>query len=609
MRKIVILIVLCLTIAIQAHAQEKVYNAFDFGIKPNTSTNMTPLVAMAIEKIKGENPGGRATRLVFPKGTYNFDIEGAQQLECYISNHDQDNPKIVGIVIDNMKNFTLDGGGSEFLFRGRMLPIVMTESSGCTLENFSMDNPNPQIMQIKILENDMQNGVIKYQIAPWVNYRIDAGKIVSYGENWEHTPSMGIAFEEKSKRLVYTTSDIDVVTSGVDEVEPGVIVAKWKNKKLIPGTVIACRTWYRPTPGIFMSHDTDTKLRNIKIHYAEGMGLLAQMSENITLDGLSVCLRGDSDPRYFTTQADATHFSACKGVIKSTGGLYENMMDDAINVHGTYLKIIKRLETNKVIARYMHPQTWGFEWGRVGDSIQFVNSNTMELIDTTNAIKSIAPHDRADIKGAKEYVIEFESPIDPLISENGVFGVENLEWTPQVLFANNTIRNNRARGTLFSTPRQTVVKDNIFDHTSGAAIVLCGDCNGWFETGACRDVLITGNVFKNSLTNMFQFTNAVISIYPEIPNLAAQKKYFHGGDGKGVVITKNIFETFDAPIVYAKSLDGMIFKNNVIKVNNDYPAFHPNKHRFLLERTTNIVIEKNEIEGGFDPQKDIVIKN
>ena len=29
-----------------------------------------------------------------------------------------------------------------------------------------------------------------------------------------------------------------------------------------------------------------------------------------------------------------------------------------------------------------------------------------------------------------------------------------------------------------------------FDHTSGTAILLCGDCNGWYETGACREVII-----------------------------------------------------------------------------------------------------------------------
>ena len=79
------------------------------------------------------------------------------------------------------------------------------------------------------------------------------------------------------------------------------------------------------------------------------------------------------------------------------------------------------------------------------------------------------------------------------IGTQDAYGIENLTWTPQVRFAGNTVRNNRARGALFSTPRRTVAEDNLFDHTSGTAILLCGDCNGWYETGACRDVLIRRN--------------------------------------------------------------------------------------------------------------------
>lgn len=597
--------IVLLALVIPSTAAPKVYNASKFGIEPNTGANMTSLVVKALNHIKSNHNGDESVVLKFKKGVYDFHIDGAQTRTYYISNHDQDNPKIVGIVIEGMKNFTLDGSGSDFLFRGRMLPISILNSENCTIKNISIDNPNPQIAQIQILTNDVQKGEITYQVAPWVQYRIDNGKFISYGENWEHTPGGGIAFEEKTKHLVFNTSDISVATKSVTEISPRVLKAAWKNEKLIPGTVVAMRTWHRPTPGIFMSHDKNTRLENVKVHYSEGMGLIAQVCENITMRGFSVCLRGDNDPRYFTAQADATHFSGCKGVISSVGGLYENMMDDAINVHGTYLKVVKRLGDKHLIARYMHGQSWGFEWGNVGDTVQFVNSPTMELIDAKNTITSIKPYDQQQIEGAKEYEITFQNPIDPAINEQGVFGIENLEWTPQVIFADNIIRNNRARGSLFSTPRYTVVERNLFDHTSGTAILLCGDCNGWFETGACRNIMIRNNKFINSLTNQFQFTNAIISIYPEIPNLKDQKQYFHGGAGCGVTIENNLFETFDAPILYAKSIDGLIFRKNKIRINQDYPAFHWNKHRFLLERTTNVVIEDNDIEGGFDPQKDV----
>ena len=559
------------------------YDLSGYGLKPDTGENASPLIAKALQEIAAE-VNFDTVRILLPKGRYDFYPEGASKREYFISNHDQDNPKLVGLAFENMKNVIFDGQGSELVFHGRMLPVSLVGSENCTLKNFSIDFANPHISQVKVLENDTVGGLITYEVAPWVEYEIRDSNFVAKGEGWEHVPAWGIAFEGDTKRLVYTTSDISVGSKHVAEIASRKILAPWKNKKLIPGTVVVFRGYGRPTPGVFMYHDTNTTLENIQVHYAEGMGLLAQMSENITLDKFSVCLRGKDDPRYFTTQADATHFSGCKGLIRSVGGLYEGMMDDAINVHGTYLKVQKRIDDKTLVGEYMHGQSYGFE-----------------VLGEQNKVAAIETADKPDGHGVKQFRITFEKPVDPAISEVGTYGIENLEWTPEVYFADNVIRNNRARGSLFSTPKKTVVEKNVFDHTSGTAILLCGDCNGWFETGACHDVQIRNNKFINALTNQFQFTNAVISIYPEIPDLKSQKRYFHSG----IVIEDNEFETFDMPILYAKSVDGLVFRNNVIRQNHDYPAFHWNNHRFFFQRVVNVEIKDNRFDGGFDEEKDI----
>ena len=512
------------------------YDLSGYGLKPDTGENASPLIAKALQEIAAE-VNFDTVRILLPKGRYDFYPEGASKREYFISNHDQDNPKLVGLAFENMKNVIFDGQGSELVFHGRMLPVSLVGSENCTLKNFSIDFANPHISQVKVLENDTVGGLITYEVAPWVEYEIRDSNFVAKGEGWEHVPAWGIAFEGDTKRLVYTTSDISV----------------------------------------------------------------AQMSENITLDKFSVCLRGKDDPRYFTTQADATHFSGCKGLIRSVGGLYEGMMDDAINVHGTYLKVQKRIDDKTLVGEYMHGQSYGFEWGRPGDAVQFIESKTMEVLGEQNKVAASETADKPDGHGVKQFRITFETPVDPAISEVGTYGIENQEWTPEVYFADNVIRNNRARGSLFSTPKKTVVEKNVFDHTSGTAILLCGDCNGWFETGACHDVQIRNNKFINALTNQFQFTNAVISIYPEIPDLKSQKRYFHSG----IVIEDNEFETFDMPILYAKSVDGLVFRNNVIRQNHDYPAFHWNNHRFFFQRVVNVEIKDNRFDGGFDEEKDI----
>ena len=585
----------------------KVYKASDFGIVPGTGADMTEEVAKAIETIKVER-AGKPTVLLFEAGEYDFLPDSANVREYYVSNHDQDNPKRVAVALEGVKNLTLKGrvvngeGYANFMMNGRMLPVAMVGCENCKLENIAVDTRVPQITQVEVLENE--NGYITYRIAPYVNYRIDNGRLVVYGSNWEFVPCWGIAFEGDTKRIIYTTSDIGVGTSNVEEIEPRVIRAPWNDARLVPGSVIAMRSYQRPTPGIFVSECKNTALLNSCVFYAEGMGLLAQMSEDITLDAFRVALRGDG--RYFTTQADATHFSGCKGKIVSINGLYEGMMDDAINVHGTYLRVVQRLDDNTLVGRYMHGQAYGFYWGGAGDSVQFVRSDVMEITEG-NRVVGITPYDKEQLAGCKEFKITFEKPL-PADIANGTYGIENLDWTPEVVFNGNLIRNNRARGALFSTPKSTVVENNTFDHTSGTAILLCGDCNGWFETGACRDVVIRNNRFVNALTSMFQFTNGVISIYPEIPDLASQTKYFHGGDGKGVVIENNVFETFDAPIVYAKSLDGLVFRGNKIIQNNDFKPFHWNRYRFLLDKVTNVTIEENEFSNGFDAEKDVMYR-
>lgn len=602
----------------------KVYEATSYGIVPDTGADMAGLVDKMLTEIKAE-AAGKPVTIRFAAGEYHFHPATAVHREYYISNHDQYRDRAVGIAIEGFNGLTIEGEGADFIFHGRMLPMSVVATERCTLRGFSIDFATPHIAQCEVIANDAEQG-ITFRVAPWVNARVtEHGAFEHYGEGWAHGAGWGIAFHPETRRILYKTGDIGTPVHQVRQMDEHTFQAPaWRDGRLVEGTIVAMRTYDRPSPGIFVSHATDTRIENVKVHYAEGMGLLAQMSENITLDGFSVCLRGDDDPRYFTTQADATHFSGCKGKIVSVNGLYEAMMDDAINVHGTYLKVVERIDDHTLKGRYMHGQAWGFDWGFVGDEVQFVRSQTMELVGEdkpfvttvaeisevqefwssgvqTNAQDSQSITHNSQLKGfhgAKEFIIRLADALPAEIGTSTGYGIENLTWTPEVYFAHNTIRNNRARGTLFSTPKRTVVEDNLFDHTSGTAILLCGDCNGWYETGACRDVTIRRNRFVNSLTCMYQFTNAVISIYPEIPDLNSQKAYFHGGKKNAIRIVNNEFETFDHPLLYAKSVDGLLWKGNTIRHNTDYPPHHWNNSSILLERVTNVNIENALYDRG-----------
>ena len=176
-------------------------------------------------------------------------------------------------------------------------------------------------------------------------------------------------------------------------------------------------------------------------------------------------------------------------------------------------------------------------------------------------VKSVETHDEREITLALE---------EPIPSAYGVGdAVENADWQCAVVFRNNTVANNRARGVLFTTPHRIVCEGNFFDHVSGSAILFAGDAQGWYESGACADVVIRKNRFRDCLTSVFQYCNGVISIFPEVRDLKSQKRRYH----RNIRIEDNDIETFDVPLLYALSAEDVVWRNNRVTKHDHYRSW------------------------------------
>ncbi len=572
-----------------------------FGGIPDQPENAAPAAAGLIAFLQ-ENCR-KYDRIVvnFAPGIYHFYPSAENSRNYFISNHDQTPSKAVCLPLEKLVNVTLDGNGAEIRFHGRMIAFSMVDCDNCTLRNFVIDSAEPTARQLVIRERDEQSGDYFAEILPRGAYELVDGKLFFTGDDYRYEAGGGMQFEPDG-RLTYQCADPVFRPETVEELEPYRLRIRKSNCAWRPGQrFVFLHT--RPAPGIFLHHADNSRLENLTLHYADGMGLLAQMSENILLDGFRVWRREGSE-RYFTTRADATHFSGCRGLIVSKNGSYEAMADDAINVHGTYLKILEKTDNHTVRARYMHEQSWGFDWGEPGDEVQLIRAASMEKAGGVNRLTAIRPADAPTAHGAREFILEFADELPEPAGTAAGYGVENLTWSPRVLFQNNLVRNNRARGALFSTPREVICEDNVFDHVHGTAILLCGDCNGWFETGACTDVEIRRNRFINVLTANYQFTNAVISIYPEIPVLTADQAYFHAN----VRICDNEFDSFDRPLLYAKSIEHLTFAGNTVRRNDEFPPFHWNRHLFFFEHVADVTIAGNHLAEPFDPAGDLLLK-
>lgn len=623
-RYIVALIALLLLPILSLSAKQHIVYGSLLGLQPSRHKTQTQALQQAIDSIRQRYSPADSVTLILTPGIYNLHYNEAGRQQLYISNHDQlTEPRPVGLHIEGMRNLTIEGNGSEFICHGRMLPIVIRRSSNIQIRNLSIDFSDPQIHQVTIVDNLGDEGII---FRPQHNryYRAENGAYGGTGEGWQMVYPSGIAFapnplvqhqllqekqlrtgegqrsepfdlslsEDKSKHMLYGSADLHVDTRGHQILEHGIHAPQWKNPKLVIGTVVTMRSYARPNPGVFVAECRDIRLSKMIVHYAEGMGLLAQGTHNISLDGFSVSLRGEGDPRYFTTQADATHFSGCSGTVDVRNGLFEGMMDDAINVHGVYLKLTERIDDYTVAGRYMHPQAWGFGWGKAGEEAQFIFSQTFDMHPTRYTIASLQPLDAFTEDGAKGFVIRFKQRLPKNINPESSIGIENATRNPKVNFVGNTIRNNRARGTLLNTSGDVLVERNLFDHVSGSAILVSTDCNMWYESGQTKHLTIRGNTIINPLTSLYQFTEAAISIYPIIPQLKNQKTPFYGGKGEYVVIENNLLKVFDTPLLFAISTQGIHWRNNAIIKSTDYLPQHHNQERFKLLGCQGAVIEE-----------------
>lgn len=579
-------------------AGERIFFGRDFGIRPDAEKDQSGAFRKAFSALR-KNSGGT---LELERGVYHFYPEGALEMSFWISNHDQQETHQVALPLVDLNGVTIRGNGSVLVFHGKCLPVLIMDSGNVTLEDLRIDFARPLASEAKVV--GFENGKTAVSVDKTkFPYEVRNGKIFFLGENYpEQGVETAIAFRENTKAIVANTSDL-VCGNAVTERADGTLLLNRDFSRdgdgVAVGDTLTLRTYWRPEPACLIYRAKDTVLRDVSIHSAFGMALLAQRSENVTFAGTKkaeaktsgVFPRAESG-RVCSTVADATHFSNVKGKVVVENSFFEAMLDDALNVHSTCLEIREILASDTLKCRYRHPQAIGFEVFLAGENLRFISGKTLEngAVVRVRNVRRISP---------TEVLILLDGRVPEGISPGDA--VENADFQPEVVFRGNVVRNNRARGVLLTTPKKTRVEKNVFSNVAGSAILFAGDAQGWYESGACEDVEIRENVFENNLTSRFQFTNAVISVYPEVRNLSAQKKFYH----RNIRISDNEFRTFDVPLLFAVSAEKIRFEDNRIYMNED---FRPWKQPvFQFRRCAEIVIRGNEVapvgSGRLSPQK------
>ncbi len=566
-----------------AYSNPDTVNVGRFGLMPDSRINAVPFMQKALEACRGKaNPV-----IYFPKGRYDFWPNHCIEKDYYESNTTVNNPRRCAILLEGLTGVTIDCGESDFVFHDRMQPFTIDKSKDISIKNVSIDWDIPLTAEAEVME--VHSNYMDICVDPVESpYIIEKGKLVFVGEGWK-SPWWGtMEFDRQTRTVTYKTGDWGCMGGGwnaytAEELSPGLIRLNYAFKRLpAKGNYLVLRHSERDHSGIFIADSRNVLLEDLNMYHNAGLGILSQYAVNLTFRRVN-SIPNPIKNRILAGHDDGLHFSNCTGQIIIDQCRFHALMDDPINVHGTSVRIMEKVDSNTLICKFMHEQSIGMVWARPGENIGFIENNSM-LTVANGAV------DRFDAIQPELFKLRFKDPV-PAGIEAG-YALENLSWTPDVLITGSRFESCRARGILISTPGKVVIENNLFE-SSGSAILIAGDANNWYESGGVKDVLIRNNHFTDQcLTSMYQFCEAVISIYPEIPKPDPTKPGFH----RNIRIENNQFDLYDYPVLYAKSVDNLTFTGNYLTRSHRYQPWHPRKFSVSLEFCKGVIIRNNMID-------------
>ncbi len=558
-------LLLCL-LAGSLSAAPETFSVTDFGAEPGSGNDASGAVRKALAACKGKEEAV----LAFPKGRYDFHAPAGSTWGFQ------------GIPVRGHKNLTIDGQGSLFVFHGMAGICGIENSENITVRNFTADWDSPYIAQGEIVDAQNDHVDIRFEMP----YEITDGTPVFIGETWKRgIDGYTLLFDPKTCDILPQTRDYPLgytesYTKNARDLGDNTIRFTFKPwMKPAPGTRIAIWLARYMMPGFDLRSNKNITLENITIHHALSHGVVAFKTEDLTLRRVDLLPNTQKD-RLFSTVADGFHLATCKGLVTIEDCAQAGVGDDFLNIHGTHLLIRERpgAATLKVATSGKGGNTGSFA---PGDEVWFVKTATAQRVGSARLLTR------------ERDTLTFDAPLPPEIGEGDT--LENKTWNARLEMRRCTItRKSRARGILVTTPCRAVIENNTF-RTAGAAILIDGDTNYWYESGAVGDLTIRNNIFEDCLSSAYNgdWGQAVISITPSFHPKTETAEAYH----RNIRIENNTFKAFDYPILYARSVRDLAFTGNTITRSETFKPFASRKITFFLDGCRNATIGANRYLG------------
>lgn len=417
----------------------------------------------------------------------------------------------------------------------------MESCENITLKNMEIRHSHPDMHELKVVRKSLFS--VDFEIDRDTQYEFKNGKGYFYGKDYRYAIDhkannawwIGLIRRDTPNKIKRVNHPLFSALSVKD-------LGNRKIRVTYPNTFrfSADDCYYlfdvrRQFAGIFVNKCENVKLENIKQRFNYSLALVAQDSENITVDNIEFAPEKDS-ARKMASVADFIQICMCRGNVSIKNSYFDGAGDDSLNVHGVHFKITD-IKDNELTVRFMHPQSHGYNPLRVGDTIAYINTDTLLEEGTAVIEKS---------KLLNEYDIRLTVSNTDKAKVGNV--IEDINACPNLDFENNFMTRIITRGLLITTRGKVNVKCNHFVSTTMSGILLSDDAKSWYESGMCKDVTIENNIFDYC-------GGTPILIKPE-------NRIYAGAVHKNIKLIGNTFKKYKGYCISARNTDGIFLKSN-----------------------------------------------
>jgi len=559
----------------------------EYGIFPDTD------ITLALKELFIQHPTD--TVFVFEEGDYYFSPYQEMHADYRLSNSAGKPYRVLGLWMKYMERCILQGNGARLWFTGQMQSVTMDHCQDIEMRDFVINWKKPLVAEGIVVSctDDSVDLYINPMTFPhrfvneWLEFDIGA-------EEWYPLNAISqIQYTQDNRCIRRETGDRNIPKMIENRGNNIYHITYHQPVDAAKGDIFILRHNDRMHAGIFSEKCKNILLEDIVVHSCGGLGCLAQFCHNLTFRRIHFIPDTKAGREIANGRDDGIHLTCNSGTVTVTECTFLGLMDDPINIHGCCVTSDEVVDSQTLRCRYRHAESRGFHyWSEQGDEIAFIDRKHMSQAGTAKAASyTLESHDT--------FLLTFQEPLSReilLLAERGeMLALDNLSNTASFVCTKNRFGSCRARGVLVSTPKSVVIAKNYFE-SSGSAILVAGDSNYWFESGACKDIDIHSNVFTDHcLSSMYQFCEGIISICPVVPDPLASKPYH-----RNIRITDNTFDSAEVPVLYAYSCEKLTFSQNRIFKSPSANRWHPSDCQVKLSYCRDVSLQNNDWIGKFD---------